>query len=204
LKLKKESLAERFCAKFFERLIMSRLGKLPVEITSGVTVEINGSTVTVKGPKGALSMPIRPEIEVKIEGNNVVTSLKVNSKKAPAFWGMTRAQIANMVEGVTKGYEKKLEMVGVGYRAKQNGSNISISAGYSHPIEVAAPEGIQLEVVDNQNIFIRGINKQLVGLIAANIRKIRKPEPYKGKGIKYSGEVIRRKVGKAGKTGAAK
>jgi large subunit ribosomal protein L6 len=182
---------------------MSRLGAKPVEIIEGAKVSVEGYTVTVEGPKGTLSIEARPEVGISVEGNMVVTSIKIPSKNSSAYWGLTRSLIANMIEGVTKGYEKKLELVGVGYRATQKGANgVSITIGYSHPVEFQAPEGVGLQVVDNQNITITGIDKHQVGLAAAKIREIRKPEPYKGKGIRYQGEVVRRKPGKAGKVGA--
>ncbi len=179
---------------------MSRIGKLPLQLPAGVTVEINGSAVKVQGPKGSLSIDIRPEISVKNENGVVTCFVSKETKFSGAYWGLTRALIANMVNGVTKGFEKKLELVGVGYRAKQNGNDgVILTVGFSHPVEFKAPQGVEIKVEDNTHITISGIDRQLVGLTAANIRKIRKPEPYKGKGIKYAGEVIRRKAGKAGK-----
>ena len=184
---------------------MSRIGKKLIEIPSGVTVQINGSAIVVKGPKGELSMNGPAEIIVTIDGNMVKIEAKDELKRLFPLWGLTRALIANMIEGVTKGYEKKLEMVGVGYRAKQSGSDgVSISAGFSHPVEYKAPKGIEIQVPDQNTIIIKGADRQAVGQVAANIRKIRKPEPYKGKGIKYADEVIRRKAGKAGKAVGAK
>lgn len=181
---------------------MSRLGRMTIEIPSGVTVTINGLEVVVKGPKGSLNYKMRPEVEAKIEGTTLTVSPKFDAPRVSQYWGLTRSLLASMVEGVSKGFEKKLELVGVGYRAKQNGKNITLTLGFSHPVEITAPEGIQLEAVDNTNIFIRGYDKREVGQIAATIRKLRKPEPYKGKGIKYAGEIIRRKAGKAAKAGA--
>lgn len=183
---------------------MSRIGRLPIEIPNGVTVEITGNKVVVKGSKGELSQEIRPEISVEVKDGKVVSEVKIPSKRTSAFWGLTRALIANMIHGVTTGYEKKLEIIGVGYRAKQNGSDgLTMNIGYSHPVDFKAPKGVEIQVVDQTHITVKGADKQLVGLAAALIRKIRKPEPYKGKGIKYEGEVIRRKAGKAGKVGAA-
>ncbi len=180
---------------------MSRLGKMPIKIPSGVIVENNNGKITVRGPKGELKMDLRPEIAVKIEGDEIIVSVALETKQSPAFWGMTRSLIANMVEGVTDGFVKNLELVGVGYRAKQEGpDSISLTLGFSHPIVVKAPEGVKIEVPDNQTVIIKGIDKELVGLTAAKIRKLRKPEPYKGKGVKYAGEVIRRKAGKAAKS----
>jgi large subunit ribosomal protein L6 len=179
---------------------MSRIGRKPIEIPQGVTVTTDGGKVVVKGPKGQLENITRPEIEVKVDDSEVVLEEKIHTKESGAFWGLTRALIANMIEGVTEGFEKKLEMVGVGYRAKKDSdTKITISIGFSHPVIYEAPEGIKLDVEDQTLITVTGIDKQLVGQAAAEIRKIRKPEPYKGKGIKYQGEVIRRKPGKAGK-----
>jgi large subunit ribosomal protein L6 len=179
---------------------MSRIGRKPIEIPAGVTVTAVNGEVSVKGPKGELKQQIRPEIEVKVEDGKLVLSEKIKTKKTPALWGLSRALIANMVKGVTEGYEKKLEMVGVGYRAKKDTDRkITLTVGHSHPVVFEAPEGIQLEVEEQTGIIIRGASKQMVGQVAAKIREIRKPEPYKGKGIKYIDEVIRRKAGKAGK-----
>lgn len=178
---------------------MSRVGKAPIQITSGVTVSVSGSKVDVKGPKGNLSLEVRPEMAVEVKDNQIIVSVAKETKDSSAFWGMTRSLIANMVEGVSEGYEKRLQLVGVGYRAKAAGNGISLTVGYSHPVEFTAPQGIELVVEDNQNILVKGIDKQLVGLTAAQIRKIRKPEPYKGKGIRYEGEVVRKKAGKSGK-----
>lgn len=180
---------------------MSRLGRMPIEIPSGVTVTIEDGVVDVKGPKGELKYTKRPEIDVKLDGNIITTSILKNTRDSVAYWGLTRATLANMVVGVTKGYEKHLELIGVGYRVKQNGQDgVIMNLGFSHQVDFKAPEGVLLEVGENQTITVKGFDKQLVGLTAARIRKIRKPEPYKGKGIKYADEVIRRKVGKAAKT----
>ncbi len=182
---------------------MSRIGKLPIEIPQGVTVEITGNEVFVKGPKGNLSFKFEREIGVKKNENIVTVEVVGKSKRSPALWGLTRAMIANMVKGVTEGFEKKLELVGVGYRAKQVSPNeISMTLGFSHIVEFKSPESVEIKVVDNTHMTISGIDKNLVGLTAANIRKIKKPEPYKGKGIRYEGEVVRRKPGKAGKVGS--
>ena len=178
---------------------MSRIGKNPILIPEGVTVTVQDSLVTVKGPKGELLCKVRPEIKVKVENNLVTAEIARKSKESDAYWGLTRALIANMVLGVTEGFEKKLELVGVGYRAKPSSDGVSLSVGYSNPVELKAPEGVTIEVPDAQNIVVKGIDKQLVGLTAANIRKVRKPEPYKGKGIRYAGESVRRKAGKTGK-----
>ncbi len=178
---------------------MSRIGKKPITIPEGVTVEVKDSTVTVKGPKGELSRTLRPEIKAVVEDGELVLSLKRETNETSALWGTARAIIANMVQGVTEGYQKRLQIVGVGYRAKGDGNGATISIGYSHPVEFVAPEGIKVEVEDNTNLIVSGIDKQLVGLTAAKLRAIRGPEPYKGKGIKYVDEVIRRKAGKSGK-----
>lgn len=179
---------------------MSRIGKKPIEITQGVTVTVAGSLVTVTGPKGTLTFTVCPEIKVSTKDGTVLTEVIAETKKTSALQGMTNSIIKGMIQGVVSGYEKKLELVGVGFRAKSSGTNsITLTLGFSHPVEFVAPAGITLEVVDNTSIFIRGFDKQLVGQVAANIRKLRKPEPYKGKGIKYSTEIVRRKQGKSGK-----
>jgi len=182
---------------------MSRIGRKPVDIPQGVTVEVTGHEVVVKGLKGNLSCHFENEIGVKVEGTQVKVEMLAETKRSMALWGLTRALIANMVKGVTEGFEKKLEMVGVGYRAKQVSPNeIVLTVGFSHPVTFNSPTEIKLEVVDNTHITVSGADKQLVGLVAANIRKIRKPEPYKGKGIRYAGEYVRKKAGKAGKVGS--
>ncbi len=179
---------------------MTRIGKKPIEIPQGVTVEINGDEVVVKGPKGELKHTVRPEIEVKNEEQTLIFTEKISTKESTALWGTTRALIANMITGVTDGFEKKLSMIGVGYRAKkESDTKITISIGFSHPVVFEAPEGVTLDVEDQTSIIIKGIDKQAVGQVAAEIRKIRKPEPYKGKGIRYVDEIVRRKAGKAGK-----
>jgi len=185
---------------------MSRIGKKLIEIPNGVTVHINGSTVVVKGEKGQLTVEVPDEITASLDGNFVKITAKDSLKRLFPLWGLARALINNMVFGVSKGYEKKLEINGVGYRAKQSGfDGVSVSAGFSHPVEFKAPKGIEIQVPDQTTIIIKGADKHLVGQTAANIRKIRPPEPYKGKGIKYSTETIRRKAGKAGKAvGATK
>ena len=179
---------------------MSRIGKLPVEIPAGVEVTIGENNfVTVKGPKGTLSQNVPTEMDVKLEGNTVVVTRPSDVKKMKSLHGLTRTLINNMVVGVTKGYEKVLEINGVGYRAQKQGKKLVLSLGYSHPVEMEDPEGVE-SVLDGQNkITIKGIDKQKVGQYAAEIRDKRRPEPYKGKGIKYADEVIRRKVGKTGK-----
>ncbi|MBR0381094.1 MAG: 50S ribosomal protein L6 [Eubacterium sp.] len=179
---------------------MSRIGKLPVEIPAGVEVTIGENNfVTVKGPKGTLSQNVPTEMDVKLEGNTVVVTRPSDVKKMKSLHGLTRTLINNMVVGVTKGYEKVLEINGVGYRAQKQGKKLVLSLGYSHPVEMEDPEGVE-SVLDGQNkITIKGIDKQKVGQYAAEIRDKRRPEPYKGKGVKYADEVIRRKVGKTGK-----
>jgi len=179
---------------------MSRIGKLPIEIPAGVDVTIaENNVVTVKGPLGTLSENLPGEMDITIEENKVVVKRPNDLKKMKSLHGLTRTLIANMVTGVTKGYEKVLEINGVGYRAQKQGKKLVLSLGYSHPVEMEDPEGVE-SVLDGQNkITIKGINKQKVGQYAAEIRDKRRPEPYKGKGIKYANEVIRRKVGKTGK-----
>ena len=173
---------------------MSRIGNRVLTIPQGVTVETNGNIVTVKGPKGELSTEINKNITVKVEGEELTVTRKSDAFKN--FHGTANANISNMIIGVTKGFEKKLETVGVGYRFDVQGKKLVVTAGYSHPIMLDVPEGLTLEAPSNTELFIRGIDKQLVGEFAANVRKIRKPEPYKGKGIRYQDEHIIRKVGK--------
>lgn len=176
---------------------MSRIGKKPIKIPTGVVVEVKDAVVYVKGPKGELNFTPRPEIGVKVEDSVVNVQLLQSTKESKAYWGLTRSLIANMIQGVVDGFEKELEVVGIGYRVTSSGSNkITFAIGYSHPIDFEAPEGITLEV-DDKIVKVKGIDKHLVGQTAANIRKIRKPEPYKGKGIKYKNEVVRRKSVKA-------
>ena len=178
---------------------MSRIGRMPVVIPAGVTVEIaEGNKVTVKGPKGQLSMELPVEMEIKIEDGQVVVTRPNDLKKMKSLHGLTRTLIHNMVVGVSEGYTKTLEVNGVGYRAAKAGKKLTLTLGYSHPVEMEDPEGIST-AVDGNKIIVSGIDKQKVGQYAAEIREKRKPEPYKGKGIKYDYEVIRRKVGKTGK-----
>ena len=179
---------------------MSRIGRLPVEIPAGVEITVaENNVVTVKGPKGTLTERLPVEMDIKVENNQVVVTRPNDLKKMKSLHGLTRTLVANMVTGVTKGYEKVLEINGVGYRAQKQGKKLILSLGYSHPVEMEDPEGLE-SVLDGQNkITIKGIDKQKVGQYAAEIREKRKPEPYKGKGIKYADEVIRRKVGKTGK-----
>jgi len=181
---------------------MSRIGKQPVIIPEGVQVEAAGQRLKVSGRLGTLEREIRPEIAVAVDEKQVTLKPKSSNSRAEAYWGLERSLIANMVEGVTAGYRRELELVGLGYRVSKTGDGISLAVGFSHPVEIAAPEGVTLEVKGNNLIKVSGIDKALVGQVAAKIRAVRPPEPYKGKGIKYVGEVIRRKAGKAGKVGA--
>lgn len=175
---------------------MSRIGRKPVEVPGGVSVDLNGSELSVKGPKGLLSMFVMDEVEVNVAENEVVVSPVGETKRARSFWGMHRTMIANMITGVTEGYSKKLEINGVGYRAQMKGNDVNLQLGFSHDVLFEVPKGITVECPDQTTIVISGIDKQLVGQVAANIREYRKPEPYKGKGIKYEGEYIFRKEGK--------
>jgi large subunit ribosomal protein L6 len=178
---------------------MSRIGRMPVVIPSGVDVTVNGRQVHVKGPKGELSMQVTSPIEVSKE-NGVITVSRPNDEgEIRALHGLSRSLIANMVTGVTEGYRKTLEIVGVGYRVQAKGKDLEFALGYSHPVPVPAPAGITFRVESPTRFVVEGIDKQQVGEVAANIRKLRKPDPYKGKGVRYQGEQIRRKVGKAGK-----
>ncbi len=183
---------------------MSRIGRKPVAIPSGVTVEVSGDTVKVNGSKGELSIVTLPEVTVKVEGDTVIVEKKKDTKEGRARHGLTRQLIANMVTGVSEGFEKKLEIVGVGYKAQAKGKVVTLNLGFSHPINFDVPEGVEIvQDAENKNILvISGADKQKVGQAAADIRSYRPPEPYKGKGIKYVGEYIIRKVGKAaGKAG---
>ncbi len=179
---------------------MSRIGKLPVPVPSGVDVTLDDTVVTVKGPKGTLSHRVAAPITVSQEDGAIAVSRPDDERLSKSLHGLTRTLIANMVTGVTQGYEKKLEIVGVGYRVLSKGpTQLELQLGYSHPIIFDAPEGITFTVEGPTKLGVTGIDKQLVGEVAANIRKLRKPEPYKGKGVRYAGEQVRRKVGKAGK-----
>ena len=178
---------------------MSRIGRLPVAIPSGVDITIDGQAVRVKGPKGELSHVVAEPITVEKGESSVEVKRPNDERQARALHGLTRSLINNMVLGVTEGYEKKMEIHGTGYRVAAKGSNLEFSLGYSHPITIEAPEGINFAVENPTRFSVQGIDKQLVGEVAANIRKLRKPDPYKGKGVRYAGEQIRRKVGKAGK-----
>ena len=173
---------------------MSRIGNRVLTVPENVTVTVNGNVVTVKGPKGELSTEINENINIEINGNELTVTRKNDNYKN--FHGTTNANLKNMIIGVTEGYEKKLEIIGVGYRFQQKGANLVVNAGYSHPVEVEVPAGLKIEVPSNTELTISGIDKCLVGEFAANIRKIRQPEPYKGKGIRYKDEVVRRKEGK--------
>lgn len=177
---------------------MSRIGKLPVEIPEKVDVKVDENLVVVKGPRGELSQEFNPNISISIEDGQVIVKRSSDSREDRSLHGLTRSLINNMVEGVSKGFEKKLEMVGVGYTAKVNGKELELSIGYSHPVIIEAEENIEFEVEKNTQITVKGIDKQQVGQVAAMIRAVREPEPYKGKGIKYIDEHIRRKVGKTG------
>ena len=179
---------------------MSRIGRMPIAIPAGVTVEIaENNNVTVKGPKGTLARALAPEMEIKIEDGHVVVTRPNDLKKMKSLHGLTRTLIHNMVVGVTEGYTKKLEVNGVGYRAQKQGKTLVLSLGYSHPVEMTDPEGVTTTLEGQNIIIVAGIDTEKVGQYAAEIRSKRRPEPYKGKGIKYADEVIRRKVGKTGK-----
>lgn len=178
---------------------MSRIGRLPIEIPAGVTVTIDGQAVAVKGPKGELSLRVKEPIEARLEENQVVVTRPNDERDSRALHGLTRTLINNQIIGVTEGFTKSLEVVGTGYRLASKGQGIEFSLGYSHPITVEPPAGITFTVEGNDKLMVSGIDKQAVGEVAANIRKLRKPEPYKGKGVRYAGEVVRRKAGKAGK-----
>lgn len=183
---------------------MSRIGRAPVTIPAGVTVTVTNDKITVKGPKGELSENQFPGITVEVKDDTVLVARKNDTPQLRSSHGLIRSLISNMVLGVTTGFEKKLELVGTGYRVAAKGSGLSIAVGYSHPIEVEAVPGVTFKVEGNNKITINGISKYAVGQIAAKIRELRPPEPYKGKGIKYEGEVVRRKAGKAAKTATAK
>ncbi|NQX04425.1 50S ribosomal protein L6 [Rathayibacter sp. VKM Ac-2856] len=178
---------------------MSRIGRLPIEIPAGVDVSVAGSVVTVKGPKGELTVPVASPIQVAVEGGQVLVSRPDDERESRSLHGLTRTLIANDIVGVTQGYSKGLEVVGTGYRVLVKGSDIEFALGFSHPVVVTPPAGISFTVEGNNKVTVHGISKQAVGEVAANIRKIRKPEPYKGKGVRYAGEVVRRKAGKSGK-----
>ena len=178
---------------------MSRIGRLPIDIPSGVTVSLDNALVTVKGPKGELSLTVAAPIEIAIADNQVLVTRPNDERMSRSLHGLTRTLIANQIIGVTEGYTKRLEVVGTGYRVAAKGSSLEFALGYSHSITVDPPAGIAFEVEGQNKVIVSGIDKQAVGEVAANIRKLRKPEPYKGKGIRYEGEHLRRKAGKAGK-----
>ncbi|MDT2806114.1 50S ribosomal protein L6 [Vagococcus lutrae] len=178
---------------------MSRIGNKPVVIPEGVTVTKNGNDITVKGPNGELTRTFVPNIAISIEGNEVVLTRENDEKTNRSLHGTMRSNLDNMIIGVSKGFEKQLELIGVGYRAQLQGKKLVLNVGYSHPVEFDAPEGITIEVPSNTQVIVKGINKEHVGELAANIRGVRPPEPYKGKGIRYVGEFVRRKEGKTGK-----
>ena len=183
---------------------MSRIGRLPIAVPSGVDVTIDGRTVTVKGPKGTLTRELHPDIAVAREDDRLVVTRPTEQKTHKQLHGLTRTLVNNMVVGVTNGYRKPLEITGVGYRAALVGRKLQLNLGYSHPIEIAPPQGISFEVENPTRLAVVGIDKELVGQVAAQVRSTRKPEPYKGKGVRYAGEYIRRKAGKAGKIGGKK
>ncbi len=179
---------------------MSRIGKQPIPIPPSLKVQIEGVSVTVSGPKGELRREMHAEMRLHLEDAQLIVTRPSDQPRHRALHGLTRALLANMVTGVDSGFSKTLEMQGVGYRAQQKGADIQVAVGFSHPVDVKAPPGITLEVEGTTRIHVRGIDKELVGQVAAEIRRIRPPEPYKGKGIRYEGEYVRRKAGKAGKT----
>ena len=179
---------------------MSRIGKKPIEIPAGVTVTVNDdNVVTVKGPKGELTREFNKDMNISIEDNVITVTRPSDSKEHRTIHGTTRANLANMVEGVSKGFEKALELIGVGYRAQKQGNKLVLNVGYSHPVEFTPEAGLEIEVPSNTKIVVKGYDKEKVGALAANIRQVRPPEPYKGKGIRYEGEYVRRKEGKTGK-----
>ena len=178
---------------------MSRIGKRPIPIPSGITVDIKGSHVAVKGPKGSLSRELADLISIEKTGEEITVSPKNNSRTARQLHGLSRTLVANMIEGVFKGFEKRLQIIGVGYRAQAQGSKLTLNVGYSKPVEMQMPPGIQVAVEKNTDVIVTGIDKEVVGNISAKIRAVRPPEPYKGKGIRYQNEQVRRKAGKTGK-----
>jgi large subunit ribosomal protein L6 len=178
---------------------MSRIGRLPIAIPTGVDVTVTGSAVTVKGPKGELALTVASPIEVKIEDGQLLVTRPDDERESRSLHGLTRTLIANQIIGVTNGYSKGLEIVGTGYRVQAKGGSLEFALGFSHSITVDPPAGISFAVEGNNKLTVHGIDKQAVGEVAANIRKLRKPEPYKGKGVRYAGEVVRRKAGKSGK-----
>jgi len=183
---------------------MSRIGRSPIPVPSGVTVTLAGRSVTVQGPKGTLSRDLHPDMVLRQEDGKLLVERPTEAKHHKQLHGLTRTLVANMVEGVTTGFRKGLEITGVGYRAQLNGKKLQLNLGYSHPIEIDPPAGISFDVENPTKLAVVGIDKELVGQIAAKVRATRKPEPYKGKGVRYADEVIRRKAGKAGKIGGKK
>ena len=183
---------------------MSRIGKMPIPLPQGVEVSVRGNEVTVKGPKGELSRSISPAISISLNGDSIIVSRPSDNRVHRSLHGLTRSLLANMVEGVSQGFQKSLELVGVGYRAQMVGGKLVLQVGYSHPVEVLPPPGVSLAVVGTNRINVEGIDKELVGDVAAKIRAIRPPDHYKGKGIRYAGERIRLKPGKSGKVSARK
>jgi len=180
---------------------VSRIGKQPIALSSGVEVQIEGNTVRVKGPKGQLERQLNHELALRREDGQIIVSRPSDEKKHKALHGLTRTLLANMVTGVTQGFEKTLELFGVGYRATKQGNKLVLTVGYSHPVEIIPPEGLTIEVPQLTKIIVKGCDKEKVGALAAKIRAVREPEPYKGKGIRYEGERVRRKAGKAGGKG---
>ena len=178
---------------------MSRIGRKPIAVPAGVDVKIDGTTVTVKGPKGTLTKSFHKDMIIKLEGNELIVERPSEDKLHKSLHGLTRTLINNMVVGVTTGFSKALEIVGTGYKAQMQGKNLVLNLGYSHPVEMAPREGIEFEVPAPTKVIVKGINKQVVGQTAAEVREVRKPEPYKGKGVRYEGEHVRRKEGKTGK-----
>ena len=183
---------------------MSRIGRLPIAVPSGVTVTVDGRSITVVGPRGTLSRELHPDMAVNQSDGSLLVERPDESKLHKELHGLTRTLVSNMVVGVTNGYRKGLEITGVGYRATLNGRKLQLNLGYSHPIEIDPPSGISFELDNPTRLAVVGIDKELVGEIAAKVRSMRKPEPYKGKGVRYAGEVVRRKAGKAGKIGGKK
>lgn len=180
---------------------MSRIGKRPITVPAKVQITINGNNVVVKGPKGELSRNLPMQVEVKLEGETLNVNRRNESRVARQMHGLSRTLVANMVEGVSQGFQRRLELQGVGYRAAVQGRNLVLSVGYSHQVQIEPPEGVQFAMEGNTNVIVSGYDKEIVGNTAARIRAVRPPEPYKGKGIRYAGEVIRRKAGKTGKGG---
>ncbi|HBM16291.1 MAG TPA: 50S ribosomal protein L6 [Lentisphaeria bacterium] len=176
---------------------MSRIGKKPIAVPAGVKITVANGQMTVENGKNVLTQAVPPEVKIAVEDNEIIVSTPVETKRSSAMQGLTRSLLAGMVEGVTKGFKKNLEIVGVGYKAKINGNTMELALGFSHPVVYNVPQGIKVTVADNTKISVEGINKQLVGQVAANIRRFKKPEPYKGKGIRYAGEHIVIKEGKA-------